>query len=62
MVEIKKDTSNIGCDYDLVKLHAFKKQLAYKHTAFIEFKTGNAPGVGAVIFDGKKLVRSEPSR
>jgi hypothetical protein len=44
VIEAKKATSQIGDEFDKLKLTAYKRDLAYKYAAFIVLPAGRLPG------------------
>jgi hypothetical protein len=40
VIEVKKINSPKGKAFDLMKLHAFKNELGYKHAVFVQIGTG----------------------
>jgi len=41
VVEVKKTTSHVSKDFDLNKLHEYKRQLGYSYALFLNFLTGS---------------------
>lgn len=51
VIEIKKSSNERGKNFDLGKLRAFKEQLLYQHTLYLQLRTGTAPRVDKEIWD-----------
>ncbi len=51
VIEIKKTSNARGKNFDLVKLRAYKQQLHYKHTLYLQLKTGADACVDKMVWD-----------
>lgn len=51
VIEIKKTSNARGKNCDLEKLRAFKQQLNYEHTLYLQFRTDATPHVDKKIWD-----------
>ena len=51
VIEIKKTSNARGKNFDLEKLRAFKQQLHYEHTLYLQFRTEATPHVDKEIWD-----------
>jgi hypothetical protein len=51
VIEIKKTNNARGKNFDLVKLRAYKQQLHYEHTLYLQLRTGAAACVDKEIWN-----------
>lgn len=51
VIEIKKTSNARGKDFDLEKLRAYKQQLRYEHTLYLQLRTGGDARVDKEIWD-----------
>lgn len=51
VIEIKKTDNPLGKDFDLEKLQAFKSDLDYKHTLYLQLRTGSDGYIDEEIWD-----------
>lgn len=51
VIEVKKTSNARGKNFDLEKLRAFKQQLNYEHTLYLQFRTDATPHIDKEIWD-----------